>query len=106
MCWVAVVVVLAGLPFSAAPARADLAITVTGSLSDLDGNGSTADEAAVLDAAIGLWSSGIRTNRTFNLTLQTVDFVNGPFSSGRLDTFDGRQIPTGGTVFIDNNLAN
>jgi hypothetical protein len=104
-CVVTVAAVLAvGAP--AAPARADLVINVAGSLPDLNFNGSNADEKVVLDAAIHFWTSGIGGSRVFQLNLQTVDFANAPFAGGRLDTFDGLQRPTSGTLFIDPNLAN
>jgi hypothetical protein len=102
---VAFIVIGIWLFLATAPAIA-LQITVSGSIPDLDLDGSNEDEVALLDAVLEIWSHHIRTDRSFQLNVEDHDFQNGPYASGRLDTFNSEGIPASGTLFIDSNLFN
>ncbi len=79
-------------------------INVMGALGDLDGNGDGgAGEAAVLQAAVNYWQNRVTTGRNFTLTVVPMSLSGGTLGTGFTSAVDGSNIPTAGTVNIDND---
>src|SRR5882724_3946049 len=89
---------------TALPAVAQLNVTTTGALGDLDGNGdSGTGEATVLQAAVGCWAARVGTNRNFTLNVMTAGLTGGTIGQGATTAVSGAGIPTAGGITMDND---
>src|SRR5687768_2051482 len=88
----------------AAPADAQLNITVVGSLGDLDGNGDGgAGEAAVVAQANACWADRVGTVRNFTLSIAGGALTGGTIGQGATSAVDGAGVPTAGGLTMDND---
>lgn len=101
-----VLALAAGMLTIAAPAQAQLNITVVGSLGDLDGNGDGgAGEAAVVAQANACWADRVGTARNFTLTIAGGALSGGTIGQGATSAVDGAGVPTAGGLTMDNDLS-
>jgi hypothetical protein len=99
-----VLALAAGMLTIAAPARAQLNITLVGSLGDLDGNGDGgAGEAAVVAQANACWADRVGTPRPFTLSIQGGSLSGGTIGQGSTSAVDGLGVPTAGGLTMDND---
>jgi HYR domain len=88
----------------AAPAVAQVNITILGSLGDLDGSGDGgAGEAAVVQNAAACWANRLGTNRNFTLTVAGGSLTGGTIGQGATSAVNGSGIPTAGGLTMDND---
>jgi len=88
----------------AVPAAAQVNVTVSGSLGDLDGNGDGgAGEAAVLGTVVQCWANRVGTVRNFTLNVSTASLSGGTIGQGAVSAVDGAGVPTAGGITMDND---
>jgi PEP-CTERM motif len=73
-------------------------------LTDFTGNSSALDERAVLDASVLYWTSAIRTERSFTLTVQTAP-IERFLGVGGISAFNQAQIPTAGFITMNPSVS-
>jgi hypothetical protein len=89
---------------AAAPAHAQLNVTLNGALGDLDGDGDGgANEAAMAQAVVACWAARIVTNRPFTLTIAGGSLSGGTLGQGAVTAVDGAGVPTAGALTMDND---
>ena len=90
--------------FGAAPAFAQVNITINGTLGDLDGSGDAgAGEDAIVQAVAACWAARVGTVRNFTLNVLTASLSGGTIGQGAVQTVDGMGVPTSGRVTFDND---
>lgn len=77
--------------------------TINSTIGDLDGDGDSVDEDAVIQAAADCWDARITTNRNFTLNITGGDLTGGTTGQGATSAIDGNNTPTAGNVTIDNS---
>jgi hypothetical protein len=101
--WNCALAALSILLLSATPAAA-VNITISGSVGDLDGDGDGgANEAAVIQAAVGCWGARVTTNRNFTLNVSGASLTGTTTGQGSVTTVDGSNLPATGNLRIDND---
>lgn len=102
--WIVIAACTFALVASVPEARAQMNITVSGSLGDLDSNGdSGAGEAAVLNAAVACWAARVPTPRAFTLNVSTDAKSGGTIGQGAVSAVNGSGVPTAGGISFDND---
>jgi len=100
-----IVVIFLGISISLTYQSFGVNTTINSANMDLDGSGDSADEDAVVQAAVDCWDARITTNRDFTLDITGGDLTGGTSGQGSTQTVDGAGTPTSGNITIDNTMG-